>query len=308
MEKLKEYQRINNSFKKGIIFRFGKVGIYSELNNMIIVMLYCLQKKIKFSLYSKDAVFMLGNGWTDYFLPFCEESKNIFHSKLNTRDDLSIVSRGARFVIFLYRIVFHNTLLTYDVFYRARATWFQRSHFDIPELGIKGDLRAAARSLIDIVYRFNPVIDAEIKTLISSINLPEQYISIHIRGGDKIIEHELMSINQYIEKAQLLSSNRNVFVLTDDYRIYNSLIQNFPQWNFYTLTMSDETGYNHPRFIKSNNDRKKKEMLKVFASIELIKKSEIFIGTFSSNPGMFIGMCMPKDKVFGVDYDKWMVF
>jgi hypothetical protein len=48
-------------------------------------MAYCLDNRISFSLYSKDANFKIENGWTDYFLPFCEEHNNKNHSRFNYR-------------------------------------------------------------------------------------------------------------------------------------------------------------------------------------------------------------------------------
>ena len=47
-------------------------------------------------------------------------------------------------------------------------------------------------------------------------------------------------------------------------------------------------------------------MVKMFSSMEILKNSALFVGTFSSNPGMFLGMCM--DQAYGVDYDHWLLW
>ena len=52
----------------------------------------------------------------------------------------------------------------------------------------------------------------------------------------------------------------------------------------------------------------RKDMIKLFASMEILRKSNYFVGTYSANPGMFLGMCMEKDKTFGVDLDKWQIW
>ena len=58
MIELEQYNRINSSFKKKLIFHLGaEGGFYSEFNNMISAILYCLKYKYKFILYSKDANF-----------------------------------------------------------------------------------------------------------------------------------------------------------------------------------------------------------------------------------------------------------
>ena len=78
---LEKYQEINDSFKgKSLVFHIGSdAGFYSELNNMILAIIYCLRWNIRFTLYSADANFKHNNGWTDYFLPFCEEITDDFH-------------------------------------------------------------------------------------------------------------------------------------------------------------------------------------------------------------------------------------
>ena len=42
--------------------------------------------------------------------------------------------------------------------------------------------------------------------------------------------------------------------------------------------------------------------------IEIIKKSDLFIGTYSTNIGMFLGLSMPANKIYALDYENWVVF
>ena len=67
--KLKEaYQKVNEKFESVLVFHVGEsAGFFSEYNCMILVMLYCLQHKIQFKLYSRDANFGYEKGWTDFF-------------------------------------------------------------------------------------------------------------------------------------------------------------------------------------------------------------------------------------------------
>ena len=69
---LSSYQKVNNSFHKRMVFRTGvDSGFFVEMNCMVNGMLYCLVHKIKFQIYSEDANFGTGIGWTEYFQPFC---------------------------------------------------------------------------------------------------------------------------------------------------------------------------------------------------------------------------------------------
>ena len=42
--------------------------------------------------------------------------------------------------------------------------------------------------------------------------------------------------------------------------------------------------------------------------MEILRISELFVGTFSSNVGMFLGMCMEKERAYGVDFDEWLLW
>ena len=45
----------------------------------------------------------------------------------------------------------------------------------------------------------------------------------------------------------------------------------------------------------------------MFASIDIFLKSELFIGTYSSNPRLFVDMLLDDNKMSGMDYDKWLI-
>lgn len=65
------YRLLNSSFRKTMIFHLGiDAGFFTEYTYMLHAMLYCLQHKIQFKLYSDDANFGWEKGWTDCFVPF----------------------------------------------------------------------------------------------------------------------------------------------------------------------------------------------------------------------------------------------
>ena len=79
------YRLLNSSFRKTMIFHLGiDAGFFTEYTYMLHAMLYCLQHKIQFKLYSDDANFGWEKGWTDCFVPFCEEVHEAFHHTYNT--------------------------------------------------------------------------------------------------------------------------------------------------------------------------------------------------------------------------------
>ena len=61
------YDALNNSFEKTLIFRFGdQAGFFSELNNLILAVLYCLDSRIRCALYTSQVSPAIH--WNDYFL------------------------------------------------------------------------------------------------------------------------------------------------------------------------------------------------------------------------------------------------
>lgn len=55
-----EYKEVNESFKKVLIFKIGiNSGFFSEYNNMILAMLYCLENRIQFKLSSMVRILTL---------------------------------------------------------------------------------------------------------------------------------------------------------------------------------------------------------------------------------------------------------
>ena len=160
--------------------------------------------------------------------------------------------------------------------------------------------------IIPIVYRFNDRYTSLIEKYIRDLKLPTEYISLHVRAGDKITERNLITPQAYLDKAEQYSDCRNIFVATDDYRIFEQLRDNNPQYSFYTLTSPEEKGYDQDKFVQSSNESIQHNLIEMFASIKIFLQSIFFVGTYSSNPGMFVGMQL-DDRMIGMDFDNWLI-
>jgi hypothetical protein len=270
-------------------------------------MIYCLRNKIKFVLFSKDANFGYDKGWTDYFLPFVEEEEDTFHARYNFR--YRGIFKTLRPQVLLYHLVHRNTLLTFEILNKVRDRKWENEHFHIPELGIDGSLQDACRLLVDMTWRYNSFTQTSVRDLISSLHLPENYIGFHVRTGDKITETNLLDVSEYVKKIPPDYPAKNAFVSTDNYLMVEEFRNRLKDWNIYTLCGKEERGYFHDEFQKKKNPgfiRQSHENL--FASMDIISESDAFIGTFSSNLGMFLGMRMEKHQVFGVDSKQWIIW
>lgn len=305
---LRSYSELNNSFRKTLIFRLGAdAGFFSEFNNMVFAILFCLQNRIKFRLYSKRGNLSYKKGWQDFFLPFCEETEFYLHSRYNKR--AYQVKNARSCPPALLKLLTANSYLTQDIWDKFRSKEFESTSFNIPELGIiNASLPDAAQVIIQMLWRYNKSASTHISSYINSISLPENYISMQIRGGDKNKEKEIYAVESYMKEAINSSISKNVFVLTDDYRIMQELKMKYPTWKFSTLCSPSEKGYVHPEFVKLSKKERYLKVLKLLASIDICASSEHFIGTYSSNPGNYLAMRMGKENFTGIDYNEWLLW
>lgn len=297
MTLLSQYNETNRSFPVKCIYHLGSdAGFFSEYNNMILGMVHCLNNRIGFHLYSRDANFGIKEGWSDYFLPFCPEEASRVHSYINKR---MYAHRGRnplwRLGVALYKLTHKNTLLTSDIWLPMREN---RS----------SSLRSACKKMVNMTWRYNPETAADVNRLIGDLHLPDSYAGLHIRGGDKFKEMDIKGIDSYIKKLKTLTVDKNLFILTDDYAVIEELNRTYPEYTIYTLCAQDERGYFHQAFSKESPEKKRSQLIKLFASMDVLAGGEHFIGTFSSNPGMYLGMRMEEGKTHGVDLDEWTIW
>lgn len=307
-----KYYALNKSYKKKLIFHLGAdAGFFSEYNNMILAMLYCLTNKIQFILYSEDANFGYKKGWNDYFLPFCDEVTNNFHQKYNFRDyDFfqKRLSRKDRIKIKVYKFSHKIDYFTQDLWLSIRNRDHEKKTYNIPEIGIvNNSLRETCRKLVFLTWQYNTDTATVIKNKIESLKLPQEYLGFHIRRGDKHLEQDLIGIPSYLNKIGAISNTRDAFILTDDYKVITETKKLYPEWNVYTLCNELETGYEHAQFKKESKSVIKEAHLNLFASTDILSCSKYFVGTFGSNPGMFLGMKMNTQNSLSIDIN-WRIW
>lgn len=301
------YRALNESFSRDLVFHLGvNAGFFSEFNNLVLAVLYCLDRKIKFTLYSADANFRTRGGWRDFFEPFCPETEDVFHHRHNHRW-LKIYHPHRKLGILVLKTLKGLDLLTHDVWRGFKNEAFAARGFSIPELGIEGGLLDATRVLHRIIWRYNPKTKAVIEARRAAFGLPERYVGIHVRGGDKSTEHEVYEPEKYIEMAEKVSEIRDAFVLTDDYGYYERLVENQRDWRLRTSCSPGERGYFHEEYQRLDAEAKADRLLTLFAAMDCLAGAEEFVGSYTTNPGMNIGMRLPPERVHCVDYESWRI-
>lgn len=301
------YNNLNSSFDKKCVFSVGTIaGFFSEINNMIWAMIYCASNNIKFLLYSQNANFSNLAGWQEFFEPFCDEFYSKIPKKFNKRTDEDVKGLAKngpfRFIWFFFEKKHKIAYFTHDIWDDFFNNGLFSRKVKIEALEIEGDYILAGKKFAKMIWRFNDSTKIEVKKIIDRINLPKQYVSIHLRAGDKIAETtrvgaKLIGEEIFMEKIKQRSILKNVFVFADDYRQIETLKNNYPDFNFYTLCNEDERGYDNGEFQSLTWNEKRPKLLNLFANMEICLRLDYFIGSMQANPDLFGAMYMESQKV-----------
>ena len=296
------YRRLNESYTDRIlIFHVGiDAGFFAEYNALMHAMLYCLQHRVQLRLYADDANFGHARGWRDYFRPFCPEVHEAFHHRYNLyrvapwHDILR--KRSLRLLRWKLKAGWRHIVGDLCVLcaYRRRVLLTRHvrlnldDRFRVPELGIDGDYLQAYPILSAIAWRLNEETAAECGRLIASLHLSPDYAGCQIRGGDKVTETALLSPSHYIALLRRHAPGRDVFVLTDDYRLFRQVLAEAPDIRWHTLCLPDEQGYVNSAFARTAAADKRARMLRFLASVEVLRQARPFVGSVTTGPSLFL--------------------
>ena len=298
------YHLLNSSFKKTMIYHIGiDAGFFTEYTYMLHAMLYCLQHKIQFKLYSDDANFGWEKGWEDCFAPFCEQVHEPFHHTYNTHRLPSWQAlmkdkklSKTKLLKWKLKVTCKNIIgkalafFTYGkpVRLNFQVTFNPNQHFHIPELGIDGDYLHTFQKLTEITWKLNDTTAQECRQCAADLQLPPQYAGCQICGGDKITETNLLPPEHYIRLIKEKTAIHDVFVLTDDYRLFEQLQTLAPDIHWYTLCSPDEKGYVNSAFTQTTKELKQRQMTRFLSSIQILMNASVFIGSITTGPSLFL--------------------
>jgi hypothetical protein len=299
------YQQLNRSFRPVMVYHLGiDAGFFAEYTYMLHAMLYCLQHGIQFRLYSADANFGVDKGWSDYFLPFCEEDTAAFHHRYNKHAIPSFRTLRRRYPqrspwgllkwaakVKMQRRMGH--LLGY-VRYHRRIRLNQDYRFDFhapivcPALSLTGPYPEAFRRMVDLTWHLNDAVAHEARQLAATLHLPEHYIGCQVRGGDKATEVSLTTPDEVVDAVRRQPRHEDVFVLTDDYRLFEALCRRHPDIHWHTLCTPEERGYVNSAFTATAPTAKRQQMVRFLTSIQLLLQADHFVGSITTGPSLFL--------------------
>lgn len=298
------YKQMNETLKHPLIYRVGiDAGFFAEYTAMLNAMIYAMGKGWQFRLFADKANFGYEKGWNDYFLPFCSEDHHEFHEKWNLYPVAPwrlwrALPKKQRKSQFAWRMKLYGrhvlgrlvSLAVYRQYVRLNHNvhFSPQARYEQAALGIDGDYLSAFKAMTQITWRFNEETRKRIETLTEALHIGPNYVGCHLRGGDKITEAALLSPEVYLKLIRKYAPGHDVFVLTDDYRLFQQICQLAPDMRFFTLCRPEERGYVNKNFVSASAGEKCQSMTRLFASIQLLLKGSMFFGSITTGPGIFL--------------------
>ena len=283
--------------KPTMIWELTNRGFGSELNNLLYAINYCEKKSISIRFLSDKWNNKIDKGWIDFFKQtpesvFLYNNKTIssynrlrsFYSLNQLR--LCVENKKTQFLkSFLARIgliIFNfrkqqNYLFIHDYFKVVHEFNKEESEND------KDLFVHKMNTILKGIWKFNEKTIKEIRKNKLLFKFSE-YAVFHIRRGDKLTTGEDISysLDNYIKKIVSKKIN-TVFVMSDDYRVYEDLVKNYPKFNFYTLIDKNQRGHFQSSYNKLSVIEKEKNMVNLLTEIEIAKESNFFVGSANSN-------------------------
>lgn len=297
-----KYITLNNSIKKPeLIYPLSNRGFFSELNNLVLAALYCLDNKIKFKIHSGKWV---SGKWEDYFNPIFKEYKGLIPIPENV-----YVERRFDFLYALFhKHLKKRKLLKDDVWGNMRSKAFIEKTFYYPELGINGDIFEAKRQLFKIILDYNKKTAEEVFSLLETdLDFAKKSCGIHVRRGDKVSgsskEAESFNIESYINKTLEFNPEIKDFTIcTDDNQVLENFKTHYPQLNYLSYCPPTRLGYFQKQYNNTKETTlKRQEAINILKDANLLIQSKIFVGTYSSNISRFVVLMRNNKNCHSLD-------
>jgi len=156
------------------------------------------------------------------------------------------------------------------------------------------------------LFRLTPEMTSHIQTELSNYSFPKFDIGVHIRSGDKITtgEMEKIPIDAYINAIKKSSIDTNVFVMTDNMELLESLKNGVDKSiHIYSINQTSPcaSGHNQDIFNLSTKEIKLKAYIQFMTELHIMQQIPNIICTFSSNIGRYLYLTSPTTKFISLD-------
>ena len=297
---------------KKIIYSLTHRGLYSELVNLALAKVYADKYNYRLLVNSRNWNSKIDNGLSDWFIPYFEETHSIltYQEKIYNNEKPwigKIYYNPSAFWGYWRERLYNKIYKIFNTTALLSKESFQRMHSgDFLSQYSEGELLNAVSNSFKKFYNYIALTQNSISEKKQYINIPDNYISIHIRRGDKIVTGEMedINLNIYVDAIRKYSYiSNNIYIATDDVTVISYISKKLSDIDikiYYNkenkLKGFDEKTYN----LKSDSVRRD-EVLNMLFDMDMMINSSFFIGTFSSNVGCVVAMYLGLDKCHSID-------
>lgn len=299
--------------KKKIIYSLTSRGLYSEIFNLLLAIVYAKLKGQDFIINTFQWNARMVLGWEDYFEPTIKNINNIFSSQYQIYTEKIWIGKLYYNPIVFFRFYFFLVINKLFLFLNPHVEFSSDVFVDLrsnPYFISKNNeiLKENMSNVLKKIYRYNKKTSLFISEQRKSLNLPNSYIGVHIRRGDKIstCEMQKIDINRYV--SEIISHrdlSRNVYIATDDETIIATVKSKLKEYdmNIYFNLNIKQNGFVEDMFNKKNKNERYFDTLNTLLDVDILSKSVFFIGTYSSNLSRIIPLLLGFEKCISLDID-----
>lgn len=297
---------------KKIIYSLTHRGLYSELVNLALAKVYADKYNYQLLVNSRNWNSKIDNGLSDWFIPYFEETHSIltYQEKIYNNEKPwigKIYYNPSAFWGYWRERLYNKIFKFFNPTALLSKESFQRMHSgDFLSQYSEGELLNAVSNSFKKFYNYNALTQNSISEKKQYINIPDNYISVHIRRGDKIVTGEMedIDLNIYADAIRKYSYiSNNIYIATDDVTVISYISKKMSDidTNIYYNKENKLKGFDEKTYNLKSDSVRRDEVLNMLFDMDMMINSSFFIGTFSSNVGCVVAMYLGLDKCHSID-------
>lgn len=297
---------------KKIIYSLTHRGLYSELVNLALAKVYADKYNYRLLVNSRNWNSKIDNGLSDWFIPYFEETHSIltYQEKIYNNEKPwigKIYYNPSAFWGYWRERLYNKIFKFFNPTALLSKESFQRMHSgDFLSQYSEGELLNAVSNSFKKFYNYNALTQNSISEKKQYINIPDNYISVHIRRGDKIVTGEMedINLNIYVDAIRKYSYiSNNIYIATDDVTVISYISKKLSDidTNIYYNKENKLKGFDEKTYNLKSDSVRRDEVLNMLFDMDMMINSSFFIGTFSSNVGCVVAMYLGLDKCHSID-------
>lgn len=112
----------------------------------------------------------------------------------------------------------------------------------------------------------------------------------------------------YFHKIDQVTENKNlpIFISSDDFNVIKEAKSMYPDRDIYSFEFESDAGYfMHDFLMNYDEEQQKAKIVRLLAQVEILKNADYFVGTYSTNVAVFIGMARNCRDCYDVNDSEW---